>query len=92
MYETKTAQKSVTVSPICKSVTEILTDIKELKCIHVGDVGNFKAKWLRDLYFNCFSRVFVGGLYPGRTRGGAWKTFTNKNVVEANQQVRDNIQ
>jgi hypothetical protein len=92
MHETKTAQKSVTVSPICKSVTEILTDIKELKCIHVGDVGNFKAKWLRDLYFNCFSRVFVGGLYPGRTRGGAWKTFTNKNVVEARQQVKDNIQ
>jgi hypothetical protein len=36
---------------------------------------------------------FVPGLEIGRTRGGAWKTFTNKDVVcDALQPVEDNIQ
>jgi hypothetical protein len=42
--------------------------------------------------YHCRSRVFASGLDTGRTCGGAWKTFTNKDVAEARQQVEDQTQ
>jgi hypothetical protein len=89
MYGTEIENKSVKFDPICKSGTDILTDIKELKCIPGGDVEKCKEKWLRKLGLNCAARLNAGGLDPGRNSGGGWKNFTNKDIAEARQQVED---
>jgi hypothetical protein len=66
-----------------------LTDVKELKCIPGGEVKNCKEKWLRKLDVNCCARVLASELESGRKCGGGWKTFPNKDIAEARQQVED---
>jgi hypothetical protein len=92
MYGCSTDTRSVPFDPIRMSGTEILMEIKKLKCIPGGEVEKCETKWLRNLGHNCRSRVHSTGLASGRTLCGAWKDFTNKDVAKARQVVQESKQ